>query len=144
MIETFIFIGAIALYLLYITSCIITEIVFSIKNKIWQKKMSKIQEKYKDYFDLDNSCRYLKEEIAMLKNKITDLQLSIRKNLEELPYLIPEDEENAKQKNLEYKYKIKETKIVLQEKTEQFENLTKVRDAFRKRISEKENFSNWE
>jgi phosphoglycerate-specific signal transduction histidine kinase len=144
MIEAFIFIGAIALYLLYITSCIIIDIVSSIKYKIWQKKFSKIQEKYKDYFDLDNTCRYLNEEIAMLKNKITDLQLAIRKNLDELPYLIPEDEENAKQKNLEYKYKIKEIKTVLREKTEQFEDLTKIRNAYRNRISEKENFSNWE
>lgn len=144
MIETFILIGAIAICLLYIVGCIITEIVLSIKYKIWQKKFSKIKEKYKDYFDLDNNCRYLNEEIAMLKNRIQDLQLAIRKNLDELPYLIPEDEENAKQKNLEYKYKIKEIKTVLQEKTQQFEDLTRIRDAFRNRIREKENFYDWE
>ena len=144
MIETFILIGAIAICLLYIVGCIITEIVLNIKYKIWQKKFAKIKEKYKDYFDLDNNCRYLNEEIAMLKNKITDLQLAIRKNLDELPYLIPEDEEKVQQKILEYKYKIKEIKTVLQEKTQQFEDLTKVRDAFRKRISEKENFHDWE
>ena len=144
MIETFIFIGAIVICLLYIVGCIIVDIVLSIKYKIWQKKFSKIKEKYKDYFDLDNTCRYLNEEIAMLKNKITDLQLAIRKNLEELPYLIPEDEENAKQKNLEYRYKIKEIKATLQEKTQQFEDLTKMKNALRKRISEKENFYDWE
>lgn len=144
MIEAFVCIGAIALCVLYLAICIITDIVLCIKNKIWQKKFTKIKEKYKDYFDLSNSCRYLKEEIAMLKNKITDLQLAIRKNLDELPYLIPEDEENAKQKNLEYKYKIKEIKSTLQEKTQQFEDLTKLKDALRKRISEKENFYDWE
>lgn len=144
MIETCIVIGAIAICLLYIVICIITEIVLNIKYKIWQKKFTKIQEKYKDYFDLDNNCRYLNEEIAMLKNKITDLQFTIRKNLDELSYLIPEDEENVKQKNLEYKYKIKEIKTVLQEKTQQFEDLTKIRDAFRNRIREKENFHDWE
>lgn len=144
MIQTFIVIGAIAICLLYIAGCIITDMVLSIKYKIWQKKIAKIKEKYKDYFDLDNNCRYLNEEIAMLKNKITDLQLAIRKNLDELPYLIPEDEENAKQKNLEYKYKIKEIKTVLQEKTQAFEDLTRIRDAFRNRIREKENFYDWE
>ena len=144
MIETFILIGAIAICLLYIVGCIITEIVLNIKYKICQKKFAKIKEKYKDYFDLDNNCRYLNEEIAMLKNRIQDLQLAIRKNLDELPYLIPEDEEKVQQKILEYKYKIKEIKTVLQEKTQQFEDLTKVRDAFRKRISEKENFHDWE
>ena len=144
MIQTFIVIGAIVICLLYIVGCIITDIVLSIKYKIWQKKFAKIQEKYKDYFDLDDNCRYLNEEIAILKNKITDLQLAIRKNLDELPYLIPEDEENAKQKNLEYRYKIKETKAVLKEKTQEFEELAKVRDAYRNRIREKENFYDWE
>ena len=144
MIETFIFIGAIVICLLYIVGCIIVDIVLSIKYKIWQKKFSKIKEKYKDYFDLDNNCRYLNEEIAMLKNRIQDLQLAIRKNLDELPYLIPEDEEKVQQKILEYKYKIKEIKTDLQKKTQQFEELTKIRDAFRKRISEKENFHDWE
>lgn len=144
MIETFILIGAIAICLLYIVGCIITEIVLNIKYKIWQKKFAKIKEKYKDYFDLDNNCRYLNEEIAMLKNRIQDLQLAIRKNLDELPYLIPEDEEKVQQKILEYKYKIKEIKTDLQEKTQKFEELTKIRDAFRKRISEKENFYDWE
>ena len=144
MIETFILIGAIAICLLYIVGCIITEIVLNIKYKIWQKKFTKTKEKYKDYFDLDNNCRYLNEEIAMLKNRIQDLQLAIRKNIDELPYLIPEDEENAKQKNLEHKYKIKETKTVLQEKTKQFEDMTKIRDAYRNRIREKENFYDWE
>ena len=43
MIETFILIGAIAICLLYIVGCIITEIVLNIKYKIWQKKMSKIK-----------------------------------------------------------------------------------------------------
>ena len=144
MIQTFIVIGAIAICLLYIAGIIITDMVLSIKYKFWQRKFAKIQEKYKDYFDLDNNCRYLNEEIAILKNKITDLQLAIRKNLDELPYLIPEDEENAKQKNLEYRYKIKETKAVLKEKTQEFEELAKVRDAYRNRIREKENFYDWE
>lgn len=144
MIETFILIGAIAICLLYIAGTIITEIVLSIKYKIWQKKIAKIKEKYKDYFDLDGNCKYLNEEIAILKNRIQDLQFTIRKNLDELPYLIPEDEENTKQKILEYKYKIKETKTVLQEKTQAFEDLTKIRDAFRNRIREKENFYDWE
>ena len=134
----------IVLCLLYLCASVINIIIYNIKNKMRQKHFEKIKEKYKDYFDLDNNCRYLNEEIAMLKNKITDLQLAIRKNLDELPYLIPEDEENAKQKNLEYKYKIKEIKTVLQEKTQQFEELIKIREAFRKRISEKENFHDWE
>ena len=133
----------IVLCLLYLCTSIINIIIYNIKNKMRQKHFEKIKEKYKDYFDLDNNCRCLNEEIAMLKNKITDLQLAIRKNLDELPYLIPEDEENAKQKNLEYKYKIKEIKIVVQEKTQQFEDLANIRDAFRKRISEQENFYHW-
>lgn len=144
MIETCIVIGAIAICMSYIVGCIITDVVVSIKNKIWQKKIAKIKEKYKDYFDLDNNCRYLNEEIGMLKNKITDLRFAIRKNLDELPYLIPEDKEIIQHKNLEYKYKIKETKAVLEEKTQEFEELTKIRDAYRNRIREKENFYDWQ
>lgn len=143
MIENIIMILIIVLCLLYLCTSIINKIIYNIKNKMRQKHFEKIKEKYKDYFDLDDKCKYLNEEIAMLKNKIADLQLSIRKNLDALHYLTPEDEENAKQKNLEYKYKIKEIKTVLQEKEQEFEDLVKRREAFKQRISEQENFYHW-